>query len=204
MTDDTEHVNPFASPLATDATNEVPGEELSAAETIRRELLATETNIKSSAVLYGIAAFVITLLTLVVLFSPRGPLDGGASFSEIAIICLLILLATFMWYCAIGMRQLKPSVRPWVITLSSILLLTSLVGFNPFGLVGFNPIGLLFNGFVLWLVVGNKGKRVLTHEYQEIIAATPHIKLKTSIIVWILLAILLLIFVVGVFMAVGT
>jgi hypothetical protein len=52
------------------------------------------------------------------------------------------------------------------------------------------PIGTLINAYILYLVFSRKGRTILSEDYQQVIAATPHIKYKTSIIVWIFLGLL--------------
>jgi hypothetical protein len=58
-----------------------------------------------------------------------------------------------------------------------------------FGLLGF-PIGTLISAYFLYLLSSQKGVYIFSPEYARVIAATPHIKYKTSIIGWILLGIL--------------
>jgi hypothetical protein len=67
------------------------------------------------------------------------------------------------------------------------------------GLLGF-PLGTLINIYILVKILGQQGQFVLTPEYQRIIAATPHVKQKTSIVVWVLL-ILLLVILIGIIAA---
>ena len=59
------------------------------------------------------------------------------------------------------------------------------------GLLGF-PIGTLISAYFLYLLVSEKGKVVFSDEYKEVIRKTPHIRYKTSIVVWIFLGLLLL------------
>ena len=59
------------------------------------------------------------------------------------------------------------------------------------GLLSF-PVGTIINGYILYLLFSKKGERVFSADYQAIVDATPHIKYKTSIIVWIFLVLLLL------------
>jgi hypothetical protein len=59
------------------------------------------------------------------------------------------------------------------------------------GLIGF-PLGTIINGYILYLVLCQKGRTVFSDEYKRVIEQTPHIKYKTSIIVWIFLGLLLL------------
>jgi hypothetical protein len=49
----------------------------------------------------------------------------------------------------------------------------------------------LINGYILYLVFSEKGRRVFSPEYQEIIRQTPHVKYQTSIIVKIFVGLLL-------------
>jgi hypothetical protein len=60
------------------------------------------------------------------------------------------------------------------------------------GLLGF-PLGTLINGYILYLIFSQKGKTVFSEEYQAVIEQTPHIKYRTSILVWILLGLVLLV-----------
>jgi uncharacterized membrane protein len=63
--------------------------------------------------------------------------------------------------------------------------------FAGLGLLGF-PVGTLINGYILYLLYSKKGKMVFSEEYQAIRLATPHVKYKTSVVVWVLLIIILL------------
>jgi hypothetical protein len=63
------------------------------------------------------------------------------------------------------------------------------------GLLGF-PIGTLLNAYVLWLLASRKGRMVLSAEYASIVEATPHMKYRTPIVLWILLGVIVLLVVV--------
>lgn len=78
-----------------------------------------------------------------------------------------------------GVRRLQPWARTVAIVLSCI------------GLLGV-PLGTLIHGYFLYLLLSAKGKRIFEPDYAAIFAATPHVKYRTSIVVWILLGILLL------------
>lgn len=58
------------------------------------------------------------------------------------------------------------------------------------GLLGI-PVGTLINAYILWLLFSKKGKRVFSVDYQRIIAETPHIKFRTPIFAWVVLAVLI-------------
>jgi len=54
-------------------------------------------------------------------------------------------------------------------------------------------VGSLIPGYILYMMVSAKGSMVFSPEYKAIILKTPHVKYKTSLIVKIFLAILLLV-----------
>ena len=53
------------------------------------------------------------------------------------------------------------------------------------------PIGTLINAYILYLIFSKKGKMVFSDEYHDIIKQTPHIKYRTSIVIWVVLGVLL-------------
>jgi glucose-6-phosphate-specific signal transduction histidine kinase len=58
------------------------------------------------------------------------------------------------------------------------------------GLLGF-PCGTILSAYLLYLLLSPKGEMVFSEGYKDIVRATPHIKYRTSIIVWILLFLLI-------------
>jgi hypothetical protein len=60
------------------------------------------------------------------------------------------------------------------------------------------PLGTLINGYILWLVFSTKGKTILSNDYAAIVAATPHVRYRIPIVVWILIGLLTLLLVVSV------
>jgi hypothetical protein len=90
-----------------------------------------------------------------------------------------LVIGVLMLFVARGVRKLMPWARITTIVLACI------------GLLGF-PLGTLINAYILYLMLAKKGKRIFEDDYKDIIEATPHVKYRTSIIVWIVLGILLL------------
>jgi hypothetical protein len=80
---------------------------------------------------------------------------------------------------AYGLRRLRSWARWPTVVLSFI------------GLLGF-PLGTLISALILANLLGKKAAMVFSPEYKDIIAATPHVKYKTSIIVKVFLVLLLL------------
>jgi hypothetical protein len=150
---------------------------------IRKTHLSHEASVRSVGVLFVIGAVILVGLSMVRFLNPqRGPL-----VIEIAVSLIIVVLGVLQFWTGIGLRRLKPWAR----------VPTGL--FAGVGLLGF-PIGTLINVYVLYLVFSTKGKTVFSEQYQAVIAATPDMKYRTSIIVWaflgILIAVLLLIVIV--------
>ena len=84
---------------------------------------------------------------------------------------------------ALGLRKLKPNVRIPAIILSAL------------GLFAI-PVGTIIAIYMLYLLGSAKGRTVFSEEYAQVIAATPHIKYRSSIIVriflWLILALIIL------------
>jgi len=167
--------NPYAAPAA-------PVEDVSAnaeAEAIRKAHISHEASIKAVGILYYLGGTGVTLVALAALFSARQDALGlGASVGLLAL----------------GAGQLSAgwavrALRPWGRTVGCIL--------SAIGLIGF-PIGTLINGYILYLFLSKKGRTIFAPEYQDVIAATPHVKYRTSIIVWIFLALVVLLIAVAV------
>ena len=60
-------------------------------------------------------------------------------------------------------------------------------------------VTLTINGCVLYLIFSAKGKMVFSDEYRAVIEQTPDIKYRTSVIVWIVLGLILVIIAFGLF-----
>jgi hypothetical protein len=148
-----------------------------AAEDIRNEHIKHEASVKSVGVLYFIGAFIMILLGGIMLIA-----TAGLGVLEALV---LVCLAGFQFATGLALRRLKR----WARIVAGI--------FSGVGLLGF-PLGTIINGFILYLLFSKKGKMVFSPEYQEVIAQTPHIKYRTSIVVWIALGILLLLVLLGV------
>jgi hypothetical protein len=175
-------VNPYAPPKASITPAALDGDQ-EYAEQIRRELIKHETSIKSVGFLYLFGAtfmviFAISLIAISLLGTGEPSVGLG-----LGIVAFYGVLAALSIYLGIGLRKLSPKIRTGVTILSVI------------GLLGF-PLGTLINAYILYLLHSDKGKRVMSAEYQGIIAQTPHIKYRTP--VWLI--VLLVLIIVGFFL----
>lgn len=166
-------INPYAPPSARVA--DVSGADTEA-EAIRQAHIKHEASVRSIGMLYYIGGALMTILgigmTALVFTEERTTLT-------LVIAGVYLVLGPLSLAVARGIRKLQPWARTACIVLSLI------------GLLGF-PVGTLINGYIVYLMLARKGRRLFEPDYPAIVAATPHIKYRTSIVVWILLAIILL------------
>ncbi len=146
------------------------------AEAIRRRHLTHEASVQSIGTLYLIGA------VLVILGSASGVVLAlierrGATLESLAVSAIPLVLGGIYIIVGRWLRLLDPKGRMPATLLAVI------------GLIAF-PIGTLINGYILYLLQSKKGATVFSPEYREIIAATPHIKYKTSLLAWAVLILL--------------
>ena len=145
------------------------------AESVRREHLSHEASVRSIGLLFYMAAAIILVAVAPLIFAGHQttvPARIGAS------LLLLAFVPLYVWI-GMGLRRLDPRVRLGATLLAAIGLLSI-------------PIGTLINGYILYLLHSARGKRVFSEEYRAVMAATPHIRYRTSRVV-IGLAILLVV-----------
>lgn len=159
------------------------------AEDIRNEHIKHEASVKSIGILYGLGAVAMLVMGVVFAFSllgsvSRAPSGQGEPAFLVGFGVVFVVLGGLQLAVAIGLRRLKP----WARIVAGI--------FSGIGLLGF-PLGTLINGYILYLLFSQKGKMVFSEEYQEVIAQTPHIKYRTSIVVWIFLGLVVFLLLFG-------
>lgn len=171
--------------------------DLSQAEIIRKSHLSHEANLQSFGCLYtlgGILGIIGSLFYVAMgVFILAGglpaqpanqnapvpntnPAAAGLVVALLGLVFLAISIVQLLGGRA--MQTLNPRGKVLAIIISAI------------GLLGF-PCGTLISAYLLYLLLSAKGEMVFSDRYKEIIQATPHIKYKTSIIVWIFLFILI-------------
>jgi hypothetical protein len=165
----------------------------STSEQIRQEHIKHEAAVKSVGLLYFLMAaiFILSGVSMFAISSARapGPIIMGAVF----LLCASALLIAV----GVGLSRLKVWARIAAVVISGLGLLVcmplSLFGRGSGGTI----IGGLIHGYALYLLLSSKGKTVFSDGYKQIIQETPHIKYRTSIIVWILVGIVILILLLG-------
>jgi hypothetical protein len=177
--------NPYASPTADLTAPFSIGPEITEAESIRKKYLNHEASIKSIGFLYWIGSFFLFIASVsMFVASVNIGFMRHRDFAALFGLLYLFIAALGLWL-GYGFRKLDSRVRIPAGILAAL------------GLISF-PIGTLINGYILYLIFCAKGKMVFSPEYKEIIRQTPHIKYRTSIIVWILFFILMAFIAVGI------
>lgn len=174
--------NPYAAPQTPFGDERVGSE---GAEVIRRQHLSHEASIQSIGILYLLGGIFLTLGGIATVVAAA---NAGPGPIELLVPVVIVGLGIGQGFVGVGLRRLRRWTRIPVGILSGI------------GLIGI-PIGTIINGYILYLVFSTKGAMVFSDQYQEIIRQTPHIKYKTSIIVWIFLFLLLTLIAIGVLAA---
>ncbi len=153
------------------------------AEGTRKKYLSNEANVRSVGILYYIGAgtcllqgaFYLCALLILLISKPPPPPGHHAPSALVLLMALplpifFLALGSFLVWLAIQFRCLnRNAIIPGSVVAS-------------IGLIAI-PIGTLINGYILYLIHCEKGKIVFSERYQNVIAATPHIQCKVSIIV---------------------
>jgi hypothetical protein len=157
---------PFAAPAAVSA------------EAVRQKYLSHESNLRSLSLLYYLTGALELLSGLAI---------GGVAIAESKtedVVTGVVLIAIGVFLVWLGMLYRK---------LSRSLLVPATIAAG-IGLLGF-PLGTALSAYILYLLYSREGKFVRSGEYREIVAATPQIAWKTSLLIKILLGLLALAFV---------
>lgn len=176
--------NPYQAP----AVAEVAAVETDV-ESTRRKYLNHEASVKGVGSLYLLGG-IVGVLGLLAMFGGLAS-GGGIGSQEMVVLVLSGGIGILQLIAGLGLRKLTNRGR----ILGAVIAGISLIGF---------PIGTVIGAYILYLLLGAKGKVVFSPEYQAVIAQTPHIRYRTSKWVWILLVLVLLLIVFALFVTVPT
>ena len=170
--------SPYAPPVSTAAP------EISStldAEAIRREHIKHEASVKSLGSLYYIGFAISLLMAIGVACSLLLGKSNGEAGQSWGAFAGWSVFSMIQFLVGKGLRGLKRDAR-------------GVAGiFAAIGVIGF-PVGTLISAYLLYLLFSQKGAMVFSPAYKQVIAETPHIRNKTSVVVWVLLGIVLLLF----------
>lgn len=168
--------NPYEAPQVLDGEIDQPTEE----ERILRSHLNAEASIKSLGSILFVSGMIMGIGTLQEL-----PYLSQRRFHEVVV---TIVTPILLLWLGLKLRQLRQVA----------VIITGC--FAVFGLT-FYPVGTIFSLLILYFLFSKKGRSVVTPEYHRIIRATPHLRYRSSLITWILLAILIGLIAYAVFLA---
>jgi hypothetical protein len=204
--------NPFAAPMADIGHRTFPLdlENDSEAELVRRYHLSHEASIKSvgllNYVLGGFSlsmAFALLLMSLGLIANPPEPGNGGGPLQGFFLIFAALFygtLGTIAVALGYGIRRLQVWARWTTMILSAlalaylILMMVFVLAFlpvsNPVLIAVLMGIVVAILAYVFYLMVSPKGSMVFSAEYKQVIARTPTIKTRSSLIVKLLIGLL--------------
>jgi hypothetical protein len=193
-------LNPYAPPEATigEVSSTASGD-LTEAEAIRRKYLSHEASVKSIGSLHYLAAVLSVFSAFVVTF-PTARQPGGSFVAGLGLPLTFLALIAFHVALGVGLTRLKTWAR-WVEavlvglggfwTLALLGLSVSRSGGDVLPMVIVTGVTGLILGYVLYLLLSKKGTFVFSPKYQEVIAQTPHVKYRTSCLVWFVVVVFL-------------
>lgn len=176
-------INPYSPPSTNAAPPRAPASAGSMPNTalVRHTHLNHEASIKAIGSLYFLTAF--ASMGMVIRDVAAAVMGATGATAEMLItLAIAVPMSGLHVVVGVGLRRMRKWVKAPVGAIAGL------------GLLNF-PFGTLINAYVLYLVFSRKGAMVLSEEYAEVVRQTPHIKYKTSIVVWVLLG--LVVFVVA-------
>ncbi len=159
-------------------------------EEVRRQHLALEESVKSVGILFLIGGILGGVLAGLYLFiGIKEIIHSSAESSELGFaifISAFILgtIAALQFATGLGLRRRKPWSRIVAIVFSVI------------GLIAI-PLGTIVSAYVLYLLLCKKGRFVFSAEYGHVISETPHLRYRSSVIVWVVICLLAALLVTG-------
>ena len=159
-------------------------------ESTRRQYLSHEASLKSIGLLYYLGAIILGIAAAGTLLVGIATLVNGEANREVGAVFFFVMVFVYSgctvlyFFLARGIYRLEN----WARITIGVLSVPGLLGV---------PLGTLITVYFLYLCFSKKGAYICTDEYRRIVANTPQIKYKTSVIVWIFLGLLALVIVLG-------
>lgn len=169
-------MNPYETPAARVDDPAVPA----GAEELRRRYIRHESAVRSVGYVYYLTAAILLVVSLSIIVG--GPLPEMGTGRLLA----FLVAAMGAAFICVG----------WAIRRLSFAGRVAGTIFSALGLLAF-PIGTLLNGWILYLLLSAKGNMVFSDAYREVIEATPQVKTRTHIVVWVILVLVLAAFFAG-------
>ncbi len=184
-------VNPYASSSPHSLGAHTGGGQ---SDAIRRENLSHEASVRSIGLLYLIGAVLMMFVGLVGVIMGIVTLTRGGDAATAGVIAIVVsivysAMGGLNWFIGSGLRNLQN----WARITAGIFAIPGLLGI---------PVGTLISAYFLYILLSKKGEFVCSEHYRRVVASTPHIKYKTSIVIWIFVGCLVLLITAGVVAAI--
>lgn len=144
---------------------------------IRTSHLRHEASVQSVGILYYVAAGFALLALFAPLLADRPWVTADALAGGVFLLLAAVYFQLGRWFQALDPKGRLPGTILAAIGLLAI------------------PIGTAVSAYILYLIHSKKGKMVFSPEYRAVIAATPQIRYKTPLLVWIFIGLLVAVFV---------
>lgn len=174
-------VNPYA-PVSVD---QPPISLVSNAVEIRKRYIGHEASVKSIGTLYLLGSLFLVSSGIYTLLQTGVSVASGRILADEAIGALIfgiliLSLGLLQGFAGYALTRLQSWARIVTIVQSAFSLI-------------FFPIGTLIATYFMYLLLSQKGSYLFTDEYKAVMAATPEVKYRTSIFLWGLLALFVLV-----------
>jgi len=166
-------INPYAPPQSQRLVDD------SSPESMRRAMFTHESEIKGVGLLYGLLG---GLMLLPILIQGGELISGRSRGDAFGGWLLIVVIACAALFLGAGLRRLEAWARIPVAVISGILGVVSIL----------TIIGPAMNGYVLWLMLSEKGRIVMSPGYRRIVDLTPEVKTRFSVLSIFLILMLVL------------
>lgn len=143
-------------------------------QALRKAHLMWEKNVRSIGILFYLPAILLLHRAALVFTGQVGDTPRFAGLLYFAF-GLSFVMAGY------GFRRLNPTFR----VRGGILAALGVILFSVPRLGMFFPAGIAVSAYVVFLIFGPPGRKVFSKDYQQAVAATPHIKANPPVIVWV-------------------
>lgn len=165
--------NPYAPPRAATLIEE------SSPTAVRRAHIGHETSVKAIGGLYALLG---GLLLLPVFIGMLETLTRASRGNDFGMLGLIMLTGAGILVLGASVRRLRPWARIAMAVVSGLLAAVTVLSIVfPF-----------LNLYVLWLMLSARGRMVFSPAYQQIIALTPEVTPRTSVVTWVLFCLMML------------
>jgi len=166
----------------------------------RKKYLKHEAAVRSVGSLYYFCAACYALFAVALLASERANVTACA----VGLSFLVPLGAAFFW-AGRGLRQVNRKVKPLATVLAVLVLVggcCTLIARSAGTSGGGMLVAIVLYAYVLYVILSAKSKVVFSEGYKAVIEATPSIRYRTPVLVWVCVSLLVCLFLAALLLAI--